>query len=165
MQAEPQAEHQWLHRLVGEWTCEMTCDMGPDKTAMPPMKGTERARMVGGLWVVAEGRSEMPGGGTGTTLLSLGYDPHKRRYVGTWLGSMMANLWVYDGSLDAAGRVLTLNTEGPSFTADGETTGAIGKYKDVITFETDDHRVLASHALGADGQWRHFMTAHYRRAR
>lgn len=28
----------------------------------------------------------------------------------------MNYLWIYDGSLDAAEKVLTLNTEGPSFT-------------------------------------------------
>jgi uncharacterized protein DUF1579 len=46
--------------------------------------------------------------------MTLGYDPEKKQYVGTWVGSMMSYLWVYDGSLDAEEKVLTLNAEGPS---------------------------------------------------
>jgi Protein of unknown function (DUF1579) len=42
-------------------------------------------------------------------------------------------------------------------------TGKMTKYKDVIEFKSDDHRVLSSQMLGDDGKWHGFMTAHYRR--
>jgi Protein of unknown function (DUF1579) len=157
---EPQKEHKWLHKLVGEWTFESEAAMEPGK---PPEKsgGTESVRSLGGLWVVAEGQGEMPGGGTGTTVMSLGYDPRKKRYVGTFIGSMMAELWVYEGALDAAQRVLTLDTEGPSMSGDGTITS----YKDAIEFKSADHRVLTSHMLGTDGKWHLIMTANYRRKR
>jgi len=160
MQAGPQKEHQWLEKLVGEWTYETEASMGPDK---PPekFKGTESVRSVGGLWMICEGRGEMPGGGTATTIMTLGYDPAKKRYLGTFLGSMMTHLWVYDGELDLAGNKLTLDAEGPSFTEGGKTA----KYRDAIEFKSDDHRVLTSHVLGDDGQWHGFMTAHYRRTK
>jgi hypothetical protein len=122
-------------------------------------KAFESVRSLAGLWFLAEGQGEMPGGGASTTLMTLGYDPQKKRYVGTFIGSMMTNLWVYDGALDAAGRVLTLDTEGPDFTAEGKMT----KYKDMIEFKSDDHRVLTSNMLGDDGKWHGVMTAHYRR--
>jgi hypothetical protein len=160
MKAEPQKEHQWLQKLVGEWTSEVEATMEPGK---PPetFKGTESVRSLGGLWVLAEGQGEMPGGGHATTLMTLGYDPQKQRYVGTWIGSMMAYLWVYDGALDAAERVLTLESEGP-----GMAPGApMAKYRDVIAFKSDDQRVLTSHMLGDDGQWHQFMTANYHRKR
>ncbi len=150
--AEPQKEHEWLHKLVGEWTYESGAES-------EKYEGSESVRSLGGLWVLVEGRVEMPGWPPATTLMTLGYDPQKKRYVGTWIGSMMTHLWVYDGELDAAGKVLTLNSEGPSF--DG--SGKMAKYRDVIELESDDHRVLTSHALGEDGKWRQFMTAHYRR--
>lgn len=158
MKTEPQKEHQWLQKLVGEWTFESEAAMEPGK---PPekFKGTESVRSLDGLWVLCEGRGEMPGGGMATTLMTLGYDSKKKQYVGTWVGSMMAFLWVYDGSLDAAEKVLTLTTEGPSMSADGK----IAKYKDVIELKSDDHRVVTSHMLGDDGKWQGFMTAHYRR--
>ena len=39
----------------------------------------------------------------------------------------------------------------------------MAKYQDVITFLSDDHRTLTARTLGEDGEWRPFMTAHYRR--
>jgi hypothetical protein len=93
--------------------------------------------------------------------MTLGYDPLDKHYVGTWVGSMMTHLWVYHGTLDADERVLTLNTEGPDMSPAGK--GKTARYRDVIELKSDDHRVLTSHALGDDGQWHGFMTAHYRR--
>ena len=160
MNAEPQQEHRWLQKLVGEWAYESECSMGPDK---PPetFRGTETVRSIGGLWVVCEGRGEMPGGGIATTMMTLGYDPARQRFVGTFIGSMMTHLWVYDGGLDAAGTALTLDTEGPNFGV----PGALAKYQDVIEWQGDDHRVLSSQTPGPDGRWHTFMTAHYRRVK
>jgi hypothetical protein len=158
MHAEPQKEHQWLQQLVGDWTYEHECIMGPDQ---PPVKakGTESVRSVGGVWVLCEGSGELPGCGAATTLMTLGYDPAKKRFVGSFIGSMMTNMWVYEGQLDASGKVLTLDTEGPSFTDEGKTA----KYQDIIEINSDDHRTLSSQCLGDDGKWHGFMTAHYHR--
>jgi len=157
MQAEPQQEHLWLDRLVGEWSFEAECRMGPDQ---PPFKnqGIEVVHSLGGLWTVGEGEGEMPDGGTVKSVMTLGYDPKTSRFVGTFIASMMTHLWAYEGSLDESGKVLTLDTEGPGLTGQGT-----GKYQDRMEFVADDHRVLTSHALGEDGQWHQFMTAHYRR--
>ena len=122
--------------------------------------GTERIRSVGGLWIVAEGQGEMPGGGVARTCLTLGYDPQKQRFVGTWYGSMMYNLWVYEGSLDETGKRLVLETEGPDFAADGKTAS----YRETIELLTPDHRIFSSSMRGKDGTWTTFMTAHYRRS-
>jgi hypothetical protein len=158
MPAEPQKEHQWLQKFVGEWTFDGEAPMGPDQ---PPTKfsGTESVRPIGGLWILAEGQGEMPGGGAATMMLTLGYDPQRQRYIGTWIGSMMTHLWIYDGGLDAAERVLTLNSEGPSMSSAGKMT----QYQDVIEFRSNDHRVLTSRMLGDDGKWQQFMTSNYRR--
>ena len=140
MIAEHQKEHQWLQKFIGEWTYETEASMGADK---PPEKatGTESVRSLGGLWILAEGQGEMPGCGMATTLLTLGYDPQKHHYIGTWVGSMMTHLWVYEGELDVIEKVLTLNTQGPAMSGEGK----MAKYKDVIEFKSDDHRVLTSH--------------------
>jgi hypothetical protein len=160
MIAEAQREHQWLQKLIGEWTYESDATTEPGKPA-EKFTGTESVRSLGGIWVLCEGRGEMPGGGIGSTLMTLGYDPQKKRFVGTFVGSMMTNLWVYEGGLDPAAKVLTLDTEGPSFSAEGQ----MAKYKDFIEFKNDDHRALTSKFLGDDGKWHEFMTANYRRAK
>ena len=159
MQAEPQQQHKWLEKLLGNWEFESDCG-SPDKPDAK-MKGTETFRTLNGLWYIGEGRMEMPGGAPGTSIITLGYDPMKQRYVGTWIGSMMSNLWVYDGRLDETGNVLTLSAEGPHFGEEGK----LAQYRDVIEFKSNDHRILSSHMLGEDGQWSKFMTAHYKRVK
>ena len=161
MKAEPQKEHHWLQQLVGEWNYEHEAAMAPDKPK-EKFTGTESVRSLGGLWTIGEGTGPMPDGGTANTLMTLGYDPQKKRFVGTFVGSMMTQMWVYEGSLDAAGKILTLDTEGPNF-APGAT--GMTKYKDIIEFVGDDYRTLTSRMLGPDGEWHEFMTAHYRRKR
>jgi hypothetical protein len=158
MRTEPQQEHEWLQKLVGEWTIEAEASMGPDQPS-ESVSGTESVRSLGGVWVLAEGQGEMPGGGHATTVMTLGYDPQRQRYVGTWIGSMMSHLWVYDGELDAAERVLTLSAEGPSMAGDGK----LAQYRDVIEFKSDDYRLLSAYVLRDDGEWHHFMTTHYQR--
>ena len=158
MNAEPQKEHAWLQRLVGEWTFESESMAEPGKPS-EKSEATESVRSLGGLWILAEGRGEMPGGAPATMLMTLGYDPQKKRFVGTWVGSMMTHLWIYDGALDAAERVLTLESDGPSMAGDGK----MARYRDVIELTSDDHRTLTSSALGDDGVWHQFMTATYRR--
>src|SRR5437868_4101516 len=137
MHTEPQKEHQWLKKLVGNWVSETDCKMGPDA---PPskMKGTDKGRMLGDLWAICDGTLEMPDGDPATTVMTLGYDPQKKRFVGTWIGSMMATLWVYDGKLDDSGNILTLSAEGPHM---GE-PGKLAQYRDIIEFKNDDHRIL-----------------------
>jgi Protein of unknown function (DUF1579) len=158
MKSEPQKEHAWLRKLAGEWTYEGEVAMGPGQ---PPakFKGTETVRSLGGLWVVGEAQGEMPGGGSATMIITLGYDPQKKKYVGTWIGSMMTNLWIYDCAMDAAGRVLTMSAEGPSMSDNGK----MAKYQDIIEVKSNDHRVLTARVMGDDGSWNEFMTSHYRR--
>ena len=160
MQAEPQREHRWLEKLVGEWTYETECVMGPDQ---PPMKaeGRETVRSLGGLWTIAEAEGAMPTGDEPMkSVMTLGFDPASRRFVGTFIASVMAHLWTYDGSLDADEKVLSLNAEGPSCTGSGT-----AKYVDRIEFVDDDHRTLTSRVLGEDGNWVEFMRAEYRRTK
>jgi hypothetical protein len=131
--------------------------MGPDHSPVKS-EGSEVVRSFGGLWTVGEGESEMPGGGAMKSTMTLGYDPASRRFVGTFIATCMTHLWVYNGSLDADEKVLTLDAEGPGFSGEGTS-----KYQDCIEFLDDNHRVLTSRVLGDDGRWTQFMTAHYYR--
>ena len=153
---EPQDEHRWLQQLVGNWAYESNCS--PDKPD-EISKGSETIRSIGDLWIVGESKSEMPGGDPATMQITLGFDPQKGRFVGTWLGSMMAMIWTYEGSLDDSGKILTLESEGPSFSGDGTTS----KYRDIIEIRSPTERLFYSKVLGADGSWTEFMKAHYQK--
>ena len=156
--AEPQREHRWLDRLVGEWTSEIECSMGPDQ---PPMKsrGVDVVRSLGGLWIVAEGEGEMPGGGTAKTIMTLGYDPRAR--------SLRGDVRRLDDDASLAlqrlpGRV----REGAHAGQPRAPTSPARRRRSTrtcIEFVDDDHRIMTSRVLGDDGDWHHFMTAHYRR--
>jgi hypothetical protein len=157
MKAEPEKEHEWLHQLVGNWSYESANGEEGKET----FKGVETVRSLGGLWVVAEGKGNMPGGGTAETVMSLGFDPASKRYHGTWIGSMLSYLWIYDGELDAAKRTLTLKCRGPSMSGDG----SLAPYEDIIEIVSPSERLLRSRTPGADGQWNEFMRIAYRRER
>ena len=159
MKAEVTREHRWLEQLVGDWTYENESSCGPDQPAQK-FTGTERVRSMGGVWVVAEGEGRMPDGGTGQMLLTIGYNPKTKRYMGTWIGSMMHHLWVYDGFLDETGRILTLESQGPSFTDPAKTD----TYRDIIEIVGPNTRTLASKMRNDKGEWTAFMQATYTRA-
>ncbi|MEX0713880.1 MAG: DUF1579 family protein [Pirellulales bacterium] len=153
----PEKEHEWLGQLAGEWETEGEAFLEPGK---PPIKcqGTESARRIGGFWIVAENKGtfmDVPV----TGVLTLGYDPQKKKYVGTWIDSVSNYLWSYEGTVDAGGKTLTLETEGPSH----DTPGKLAKFKEVIEVKTDDHKVFTSSVQGEDGKWSTIVTIHYRR--
>ncbi len=157
MTTEPRPEHRWLQQLVGEWTFEFE-GAGPDST-MTKFAGTESVRQIGEIWVQCEQRGKGPDGPEHVNLMTLGYDLSKQRFVGTFLGSMMTYLWVYDGELDPSGKKLVLGAVGPDFS----TEGRMAEYRDSIELVSPDHRVLRSEFHQEDGTWHEFMEMHFRR--
>lgn len=144
--------------MVGRWTAEFACQMGLNQ---PPVKtkGVEVVRSLGGLWVLAEGEGETPDGESSHTVMTLGFDPHKNKFVGTFIASMMTHLWIYQGSLDPSGKKLPLDTEGPDFSGGPK----LIPYQDVIEFIDDDHRMLSAFVQTEEGHWQQIVTAHYHR--
>ncbi|NKL35671.1 DUF1579 domain-containing protein [Rhizobium leguminosarum bv. viciae] len=149
--AEVLKEHSFLERLVGDWTVT-----APDMSGGEPW--TETVRSLHGIWFVAEGTGRMPDGKEATSILTLGYNDAKGKYVGSWIGSMMDYMWVYEGEVDASGNVLDLYTTGPDFNGEG-----LAAYREQITFVDADHRTFVSSAKQPDGSWKQFMEAHYAR--
>lgn len=158
MKAELTKEHQWLQKLVGEWEYEFSEPARPGEQAALG-KGTETVRSLMGTWVVGEGRGSMGCNEDSITQITLGYDPNKGRFVGSWVGSMMTHLWIYEGDLDPTGKILTLHSTGPSFHVPNTTS----PYRDIIEFVTDDLRLLRSETPDEQGQWKEFMRLPYRR--
>ena len=115
MNFETRTENAWLEQLVGDW--EFTAS-APECGEMPP--GRETVRSLGGFWIVAEGSGIAPDGTSVTSLLTLGYDARLGGFTGSWVGSMMPYMFVYEGTLDPAANALTLDCEGPDFAQPGK---------------------------------------------
>lgn len=156
--AEPVKEHQWLKKFVGEWTYEGRASMGPGQEEMT-FRGAETVRAIGDLWVHGEGRGKMPDGGDSVMLTTIGFDPKKGRFVGTWAGSMMTQLFVYDGWIEKDGRTLVLETEGSSPMEPDKTR----TFRDITEFKSDDHRAFRAEMRNDDGSWTRMMSMDFRR--
>lgn len=152
----PQKEHDLLKQFVGEWETEMDTS-GPGEKPMT-CKGTMSSKMLGGFWIVSEIETEMMGAPM-KGLQTIGYDPKSKKYIGTWVDTMMNHLWKYSGSVDEKGKTLTLEADGPSFTGDDK----LAKYRDAYEFKSKDHIVMTSSAQGEDGKWVIFMTGNLKR--
>jgi len=161
MEEKPGEEHEWLKKLVGEWTFESKEMSGEGQDVF---RGSESVRSLGDLWVVSEGRGNSPGTESHRTLMTLGFNARRGRFAGNFVASMMTHQWVYDGAMSDDGKSLVLDCEGPRMSEDSA-TAPLAKYKDIIEFVTDDHRILRSEILNDDGQWQQFMRSDYYRVK
>ena len=156
----PQKEHEWLQKFVGEWETTTKGKAGPDQPAME-IKGKISSRQVGRLWVINEMRADL-----GTSRMhgvqTIGYDPKKKKYVGTWVDSMMNFMWKYEGSVDESGNKINLDARGPaSMAADGKPA----LYRDSYEFKTPDLIIVTSSVQNEDGEWVAFMTGEAKRVK
>lgn len=150
-------QHRWLQQLVGDWTYESTVTTGPEQRKT--YTGTDRVRALGDFWIIADGEGEFPGEGPARMVVTLGYDPLRKRFTGTFIHSLMSYLWHYDGELDGTRKMLTLESTGPGMNG----SGATARYRDVIEMVNPSQRVFRSYALREDGKWVEFMVARYLR--
>ena len=152
----PVEEHGLLEKFVGEWESEGEAFMAPGQ---PPtkLKGVESSRMIGGFWFVAQIKSSVPDFPY-EQILTVGYDPAKKKYIGSVIDSMTSHIWQLEGTLDATGTVLTWETEGP--VPDPEKPS---KFREVTELKGPDHKVFTSSVLGTDGSWNTVVTINIRR--
>ena len=155
---KPQSEHEWLAKFTGTWETEMKCEM-PGQEPMTA-KATETARMIGGFWLIVENKGEIMGGPF-NGVMTLGYSPEKKSYIGTWVDSMAGHMWTYTGTLNSEGDTLTLDTEGPCPMQGGK----ICKFKEVMKLTGKDEKTFTSSVQGDDGKWTQMMSAKSKRVK
>jgi hypothetical protein len=132
---KPTPEHKILAADEGTWDATVkSFGAGPD--AEPTVsKGTEvNTVLPGGLWVLSKFEGDFAGvkfEGRG----QFGYDPLKKKYIGTWIDSLMPNLMVLEGTYDAKTRTMTFVGEG--IEPNGKTPYT---QKMVTTMKDDDTR-------------------------
>ena len=141
-------QHQWLGQYVGEWDVTSETQTAPDAEPTTATS-TESVRSIGPLWVMGEGAA----GEAFRSVLTLGYDPEQKLFVGTWIDSATPYLWHFTGRLDEAKQVLILETEGPRWGV----MGTRAKYRERHEFVDADHRTTASSIQNDDGSWFTFL--------
>ncbi len=153
----PKKEHVWLQQFAGEWDSTSKSVATADHPAMQ-FSGKFESRMVGGFWVLNEMTAD-----TGDVqfigIQTIGYDEEKKKYVGTWIDSMMNHMWKYEGTLDDSGKKLSLLAEGPNMLKPGTTA----TYRDSYEFKSKDHIIATSEMKNEDGEWLTFMTGDLKR--
>jgi hypothetical protein len=148
---EPTPEHEWLAQLAGEWESEGKIEI-PGQSPIT-CTGTENARMLGDLWLIADGEGQMMGQ-TMRTHLMLGYDPEAEQFVGTWVDSANGYMWKYEGTLDERTQTLVLDTSGPCPFKGGEITN----FRESIRIVDEDHKIFTSEFENEDGSWQAVVT-------
>jgi len=108
---KPGKEHEALKVFEGEWSFEGKFTMEGDKPPME-MKGTETSKMgMGGWYLNSDVKSTFMGApfeGRWTMTYSL----FKKKYQASWIDSMMPNIFLSEGEVDATGKIFTLKGEG-----------------------------------------------------
>jgi len=103
----PTPGHELLAHCVGTWDATIkSWTQGPDSEPLIS-HGTEVVRLMpGGLWAVEEFEGkfgEAPFHGHGQS----GYDPLKKKYVGTWVDSMSPSIMMIEGDYDPISKTMT----------------------------------------------------------
>jgi hypothetical protein len=143
---------------VGTWDATVSIyPAGPDGPVVTS-KGTETNRqLTEGTWLITEFKADLGGlpyAGHGL----YGYDAAKKKYVGTWVDSMSAQLTVMEGDYDADTKTMTLFSEGID-----PATGQKAKMKYVGRVLEDGSRDFTLSQQNADGEFAKMMHIAYTR--
>jgi hypothetical protein len=153
----PTAEHKLLQGDVGTWDAKMKLFHTPG--AEPTVTdATETIELgPGGLWILSKFESEimgMPFTGHGVT----GYDPVKKKYVGSWADSMSPYLMTMEGEYDPATKTTTSFAEGRD-----PASGATIRYKQISRTIDENTRTFEMLQPGEDGEFVKMMEIEYTR--
>lgn len=102
---QPTEQHKLVLQGVGEWHGTLTSFRGEESAA--PVAATQVTEAIGGFWTQSRFTCKFMGMdylGTGVN----GYDPVRKKYLGTWVDNMSSYLAVMEGEMDAKGEKLTM---------------------------------------------------------
>lgn len=141
----PTDEHGFLRQFEGEWK---TSGKGMDMTGKEiDMAGVEYDRMVlGDFWLSFVYRSQIndkPYVGHGM----IGYDPAKKKYIGTWVDSMSPYMSQLEGQTDPKTNTLTLEVSGVDPMTEKPCKGRL-----VFQVQDPEHRSLQSFRMDDSAQ-------------
>ena len=142
MPAKPTAEHKIVTADEGTWDATVKSYNGPDSEPMVS-KGVEVNTVVtGGLWLSSVFKADF-GGMAFEGHGQFGYDPTRKKYVGTWIDSMSPSLIVLEGTYNPDTKTMT-------YTGDGvwPIDGTKLTHRMVTTAKSDGSRVFTLYMTG-----------------
>ena len=157
-QMPPTPEHQALETEVGEWDADVKIWHAPDAEPMES-KATETNKMLGKLWLLSDFNGDF-GGMKFAGHMQLGYDPVKKKFVGTWIDTMSPFLQTMEGTYDEKTKTSTMIATGVDMA-----TGKESKSKMITRHEGADKKVfeMLMPVEGEDDKWWKMMEVNYTR--
>ncbi len=126
---QPTEHHKMILKGVGEWEGSMTMyGMGPEPMTIP---AKESVTALGQFWTQSRFSCDF-GGMAFEGSATSGYDPAKKKFVGTWIDNMSTSITVMEGDYDKKAGTLTMHYKGPH-----PATGEMVAHRNVSKF-TDD---------------------------
>jgi len=155
---QPSPEHKMLAKEVGVWDADVSMWLKPDAEPMKS-KAVETNALLGSMWLASKFEGDF-GGEKFTGHGQNGYDPIKKKYVGTWIDSMSPFLMVLEGDFDEKAKTLTMTGAG----IDHE-TGQECTMKMVTHYKSDNSKVfeMFKQAEGDKDEWQKTMQISYTR--
>lgn len=129
----PTTEHAKILAGVGDWEGSVTMFDIPG-VKPEPVPAKEKVTGIGQFWILSDFTSEfmgMPYHGSG----HVGYDPEKKKYVGTWVDGMSSYFSIMEGDYDASKKALVMRWQAPDM------TGQMASHRSEST-ETGDTRTM-----------------------
>lgn len=150
---QPTEAHQRLALDTGTWTGEMKMWMaGPDSPPMVMSIKETNTMMEGGFWSLSEFEAG-PFKGKG----QFGYDPMKKKYVGTWIDSTTPFLSVMEGDYNDDSHELTMTFDGVD-----QMTGKMARMKSVTKHVDKNTRKFTMYKQAGD-KWEVSFVMDYKR--
>jgi hypothetical protein len=147
---KPSPEHDLLKKGAGTWDASIE-STGPDGKKSVSTGVETRRMMTGGLWMISDFKGTFGGQpfeGHGVT----GFDPGKKKYIGTWVDTMSAGVNTMEETYDAGKKTMSGTMEGPE-----------GKMKMSTEYKDENTEVFTMYMTGPDGKDAPMMTITYKR--
>lgn len=151
---QPGEHHKQLDSLVGEWEVEIRFRYGAGLEREAKVTSTAKW-VLGGRFIEKEYRI------SGSEFLEyLGYDNHKKKFIGTKMDNMDTGILFTEGAISGDGKTITLTG-----TRTDPLTGTTGDLRTVIVMTDRDHYTVEWYQTGQNGkEERVVLMNHTRRA-
>jgi hypothetical protein len=148
----------WVRQLIGSWDYRFATTQDSEYPGFTII-GRETVWPVGDVFVAMESQGNGSDGSQSHSLISLGFDPDKRRFFGAHVGSAVPTVFVYDGELTENGMALHLQTQGPAMT-EGNT---VDVYRDTLRILDAHTREQVLEVRDELGAWKEFARTRFTR--